>query len=153
MQHNIFTTMRSLKIMDGCKGSQVFELNPSGSTAATGNGGGGGSVGDKLLYDHLRVNSIRSRASRGSFQAPNPTANNVLLETLLPYGLPVSDLLEPQIEPSLKSVDFVETLADVYRRIEICPQFEKWKMYLEQCATFQGLSDPKLFRRSLRSAR
>ncbi|KAM2984034.1 hypothetical protein FF2_009891 [Malus domestica] len=153
MQHNIFTTMRSLKIMDGCKGSQVFALNPSGATAAGGNGGGGGGSGDKLLYDHLRVNSIRSRASRGSFQAPNPTANNVLLETLLPYGLPVSDLLEPQIEPSLKSVDFVETLADVYRRIVICPQFEMWKMYLEQCATFRGLSDPKLFRRSLRSAR
>ncbi|XP_068318332.1 ethylene-overproduction protein 1-like isoform X1 [Pyrus communis] len=152
MQHNIFTTMRSLKIMDGCKGTQVFALNPSGDTAAAGNGGGGGGVGDKLLH-HLRVNSIRSRSSRGSFQAPNPTANNVLLETLLPYGLPVSDLLEPQIEPSLKSVDFVETLADVYRRIEICPQFEKWKMYLEQCATFRGLSDPKLFRRSLRSAR
>ncbi|TQD94280.1 hypothetical protein C1H46_020094 [Malus baccata] len=144
--------MRSLKIMDGCKGTQVFALNPSGDTAAAGNGGGGGGVGDKLLH-HFRVNSIRSRSSRGSFQAPNPTANNVLLETLLPYGLPVSDLLEPQIEPSLKSVDFVETLADVYRRIEICPQFEKWKMYLEQCATFRGLSDPKLFRRSLRSAR
>ncbi|KAL7194981.1 hypothetical protein ACSBR1_035236 [Camellia fascicularis] len=37
--------------------------------------------------------------------------------------------------------------------MEICPQFEKSGMYLEQCAVFRGLYDPKLFRRSLRSAR
>lgn len=148
MQHNIFTTMRSLKIMDGCKGTQVFAINPS--TTTNGGGGGGGGVGDKV--PHSRVNSVRSR-SNWSFQAPNPTGNNAVLESLLPYGLPASDLLEPQIEPCLKSVDFVETLADVYRRIENCPQFEKSKMYVEQCAIFRGLSDPKLFRRSLRSAR
>ncbi|CAL8165741.1 unnamed protein product [Prunus armeniaca] len=158
MQNNIFTTMRSLKIMDGCKGTQVFAINPSGTTTTTNNGGSGGGVGDKLLHhlqDHLRVNSTRSRSSRSnlSFQSPNPIGNNLVLETLLPYGLPSSDLLEPQIEPSLKSVDFVETLADVYRRIDHCPQFEKSKMYMEQCAIFRGLSDPKLFRRSLRSAR
>ncbi|XP_062002006.1 ethylene-overproduction protein 1 [Rosa rugosa] len=144
MQHNIFTTMRSLKIMDGCKGTQVFAINPSGTTPT--NGG----VGDKV--GHSRVNSVRSR-SNWSFQAPNPTGNNALVESLLPYELPSSDLLEPQIEPCLKTVDFVETLADVYRRIENCPQFEKSKMYVEQCAIFRGMSDPKLFRRSLRSAR
>ncbi|KAH9673112.1 ethylene-overproduction protein 1 [Citrus sinensis] len=103
--------MRSLKIIDGCKGTQVFAINPSGPPA-----GGGGSA-------------------------------------VLPYGLPITDLLEPQIEPCLKFVDFVETLADLYRRIEDCPQFEKSGVYLEQCAIFRGLSDPKLFRRSLRCAR
>lgn len=142
--------MRSLKIMDGCKGTQVYALNPCGP--ATGAGGG---VGDKLLHhlqDHLRVNSIRSKSNR-SYQAPTNPTTNVSPETFLPYGLPVTDLLEPQIEPCLKSVDFVGTLADVYRRIENCPQFEKAKVYLEQCAVFRGLSDPKLFRRSLRSAR
>ncbi|KAK9289914.1 hypothetical protein L1049_008075 [Liquidambar formosana] len=151
MQHNIFTTMRSLKLIDGCKGTQVYALNPSAPT--TGGGGaapaGGGGVGDKLLHhihEHLRASSIRSKSNR-SFQS------NVVAETLLPYGLPVTDLLEPQIEPCLKSVNFVETLADVYRRIENCPQFEKSEVYLEQCAIFRGLSDPKLFRRSLRSAR
>lgn len=150
MQHNIFTTMRSLKIMDGCKGTQVYALNPSGPP-----GGGGGGVGDKLLHhlqDHLKVNSIRSKSNR-SYPAPNSTATNVVPENLLPCGLPVTDLLEPLIEPCLKSVDFVNSLADVYRRIENCPQFEKSKMYLEQCAMFKGLADPKLFRRSLRSAR
>ncbi|PON42507.1 N-terminal acetyltransferase A, auxiliary subunit [Parasponia andersonii] len=149
--------MRSLKIMDGCKGTQVYALNPSGPTTTTGagSGGGGGGVGDKLLHhlqDHPRVNSIRSKSNR-TFQAPTPLPNNALTENLLPYGLPSADLLEPLIEPGLKSVDFVETLADLYRRIDNCPQFEKWKMYMEQCAVFRGVSDPKLFRRSLRSAR
>ncbi|KAL6138917.1 hypothetical protein ACLB2K_064196 [Fragaria x ananassa] len=149
MQHNIFTTMRSLKIMDGCKGTQVFAVNPTGATPTPTNAG----VADKVAQSaHSRVNSVRSR-SNWSFQAPNPTGNNAVVDSLLPYGLPSSDLIEPQIEPCLKSVDFVETLADVYRRIENCPQFEKCKMYVEQCAILRGLSDPKLFRRSLRSAR
>lgn len=156
MQHNIFTTMRSLKIMDGCKGTQVYALNPSGPTTTAGAGAVGG-VGDKLLHhlqDHLRVNSIRSKSNR-TFQAPNQTLtpSNAMSENLLPYGLPSTDLVEPLIEPCLKSVDFVETLADVYRRIENCPQFDKWKVFIEQCAVFRGLADPKLFRKSLRSAR
>ncbi|XP_057512838.1 ethylene-overproduction protein 1-like [Actinidia eriantha] len=153
MQNNIFTTMRSLKIMDGCKGTQVYALNPSGTTT----GGGGGGVGEKFLHhlhDHLRVNSIRSKSTR-NFQSNNVQIDNnsVLTEALAAYGLPQIDLIEPLIEPCLKSVDFVQTLANVYQRIENCPQFEKSGMYLEQCAMFRGLSDPKLFRRSLRSAR
>ncbi|KAL9428729.1 hypothetical protein AB3S75_030672 [Citrus x aurantiifolia] len=150
MQQNFFTTMRSLKIIDGCKGTQVFAINPSGPPAG---GGGGSSVGEKLLnhlQDHLRVNSIRSKSNR-SYQMPVQAP--VVIESVLPYGLPITDLLEPQIEPCLKFVDFVETLADLYRRIEDCPQFEKSGVYLEQCAIFRGLSDPKLFRRSLRCAR
>ncbi|KAI9073320.1 hypothetical protein K1719_044710 [Acacia pycnantha] len=59
----------------------------------------------------------------------------------------MTDLLEPQIETCLKPVDFLETLADLYRRIETCPQFEKSKVYLEQCAVFRGVSDPKYERR------
>ncbi|XVF08321.1 hypothetical protein REPUB_Repub06bG0216500 [Reevesia pubescens] len=148
MQNKIFTTMRSLKLIDGCKGTQVYALN------STGGYGGGGGVGEKIfqqLQDHLRVNSIRSKSSR-NYQASNVTPA-VVAETLLPYGLPVSDLLEPQIESCLKFVDFIEALADVYRRIEKCPQFEISGMYLEQCAIFRGLSDPKLFRRTLQAAR
>ncbi|KAA8517452.1 hypothetical protein F0562_017745 [Nyssa sinensis] len=156
MQHNIFTTMRSLKIMDGCKGTQVYALNPSGNTT-TGSGGGAGSVGEKFLHhihDHIRVSSIRSKLNQ-SFQADNFIIDNksVLVEALATYGLPQTDLLEPQIEPCLKSLNFVETLADVYCRTSSCPQFEKSGMYSEQCAIFRGLSDPKLFRRSLRLAR
>lgn len=147
MQHNIFTSMRSLKFVDGCKSTQVYALNPSGSTA--GSGGGGGSVGDKLFHhisDHLKANSVR-------FKSNQNLQINSIAETLLPYGLPSSDLLEPQIEPNLKSANFVETLAGAYRRIDSCPQFERSEVYLEHFAIFRGLGDPKLFRRSLRSAR
>ncbi|XWS43879.1 hypothetical protein CRYUN_Cryun16bG0142200 [Craigia yunnanensis] len=154
MQHNIFTTMRSLKLIDGCKGTQLYALNATGGGGGTAAGGGCGGVGEKLfhrLQDHLRVNSIRSK-SRRNYQAFNVTPA-VVTETLLHYGLPVSDLLEPQIESCLKFVDFIEALADVYRRIEKCPQFEKSGIYLEQCAIFRGLSNLKQFRRTLRSAR
>ncbi|XVE76604.1 hypothetical protein DITRI_Ditri12bG0186300 [Diplodiscus trichospermus] len=141
MQHNIFPTMRGLNFMEGCKGAQVYATTTAG-----------GGAGEKLFHqDRLRVNSIRYKSSQ-IYPASNLTPA-VATETLLPYGLPVSDLLEPQIEPCLKFVDFMETLADVYRRIEKCPQFEKSGIYLEQCAIFKGLSDPKLFRRALLSAR
>ncbi|KAI8015935.1 Ethylene-overproduction protein 1 [Camellia lanceoleosa] len=138
---------------EGCKGTQVFALDPSGTAPAAGSVG---RCGREVLApppEHLKVNSIRQ--NRLGISINNVQINNttVLAEALAAYGLPQSDLLEPQIEPCLKSVNFVETLADLYRRIENCPQFEKSGLYLEQCATFRGLSDPKLFRRSLQSAR
>ncbi|KAJ9185411.1 hypothetical protein P3X46_005049 [Hevea brasiliensis] len=154
MQHNIFTSMRSLKFIEGCKATQVYALNPNG-TAAGGGGAGCGGVGEKFLQhlQDLRVNSARPKSNRTSQTSPNNITNNISVENLLPSGLPDSDLLEPQIEPCLRYVDFVQTLADVYRKIEKCPQFEKSEVYIEQCAIFRGLSDPKMFRRSLRSAR
>lgn len=39
-------------------------------------------------------------------------------------------------------MNFVDTLADVYCRMEGCAQFDKSRMYLEQCAIFRGLPDP-----------
>ncbi|GLT92749.1 hypothetical protein SLE2022_105720 [Rubroshorea leprosula] len=157
MQNKLFTTaMRSLKFIDGCKGTQVYALNPTGGGGGGGGvgGGGGGGGGDTLfhhLQDNRRTNSIRSKSDR-NYQAADVTSF-IAPEILLPHGLPVIDLLEPQIESCLKPVDFVETLADVYRRLENCPQFEKSGVYLEQCGIFRGLSDLKLFRRSLRLAR
>ncbi|OUZ99145.1 BTB/POZ-like [Macleaya cordata] len=149
MQHNIFTTIRSLKLPDGCKSSQVHALNPlttngggggGGGVAGDGGGGGGGGGGEKL---NLRANSICSKSSKA----------NSIKDVLLPYGLPVADLIEPPIEPYLKSVDFVQALANLYRRLENCPPIQKSDLYLEQYSIFRGLSDPKLLRRSLRTAR
>ncbi|KAL3753546.1 hypothetical protein ACJRO7_000882 [Eucalyptus globulus] len=154
MQNNIITTMRSLKVIDGCKSAQVCAVNPSGPASDMGGGGRGSGYGEKLfqhLHDHIRMNSIRARSSR-NYQAPNETPS-VLIETLLPYGLPMTELLEPQIERCLKSVDFVEALARMYRKIENSQQFEKSDAYIEQGLIFRGLSDPKLVRRSLQSAR
>ncbi|KAJ4979598.1 hypothetical protein NE237_010378 [Protea cynaroides] len=140
MQHNLFTTIRSLKIVDGCKGTQIFALNPSANAA--GIGGCGGGVGDKL-HEHPKASSVRSKSVQ----------NSSIGDLLLPYGLPVTDLLEPHIEPYLKSVNFVDTIADAYRRLEGCPLLDKSTVYLEQYSIFRSLSDPKLLRRSLRSAR
>ncbi|KAE8728891.1 hypothetical protein F3Y22_tig00004046pilonHSYRG00099 [Hibiscus syriacus] len=109
--------MRSLNVLDRCKGTQVYALNSTG---------GGGDVGEKLfhqLQDHLSVNSNQPKSIH-NYQASNVTLTFVN-ETLLPYSLPVANLLEPQIEPSPKFVDFIETLADVHLRIERCPPFEK----------------------------
>lgn len=150
MQHNIFATMRSLKLYDGCRSTQVYAVDPAGP-APPSNGV------EKLLQhlpDQFRAKPNRSRSSWSSFQnQPTQHASFVQHETLLPYGLPLADAIEPQVEPCLKSVNFVETLADMYRRIENCPQFEKSEVYIEQCAIFRSFCDPKLFRRSLRSAR
>ncbi|EYU26688.1 hypothetical protein ABFS82_12G176700 [Erythranthe guttata] len=155
MQQHLFNTMRSLKMIDGCKGTQVYALNP---TASGGGGAAGGGVGEKFLQhlqDHLRVNSIRSKSHRRyqSFSQTNNVNPSVLAEVLAIYGLPQSDLIEPQIDPSLKFVDFVGILADVHTKLENCPEFERSGVYMEQCAIFRGLPDPKLFRRCLRSAR
>ncbi|KAI3963544.1 hypothetical protein MKW92_025744 [Papaver armeniacum] len=72
---------------------------------------------------------------------------------LLPFGLPSTDLLEPPIEPYFKSVNPVESLANVYKRLESCPSEEKSRVFLEQYSLFKELSKPDLVRRSLRCAR
>ncbi|RDX94957.1 Ethylene-overproduction protein 1, partial [Mucuna pruriens] len=148
MQHNIVATMRSLKIMDGCKGTQVYAINSSGT---------GGGIGEKLLqqlHEHIKTQALRSKSFRNS-QPPKLTPSEVVLPDgcLLPYGLPMTDLLEPKIERSLMFVDLIETLASVHRRINDHPPFDRSEVFLEQCAVFHGLSDPKLFRTSLRAAR
>lgn len=134
---------------DGCKGTQVYSLNPSGGT--------GGGIGDKFLHhlhDHIRATSITSK-STCNYNVNNAAINNknVVAEALAAYGLPRYESLEPRVELCPKSVDLVETLADLYRRIKVCPQFEKTGIYLEEYSVFKGLGDPKLFRRSLRLAR
>ncbi|XP_077214462.1 ethylene-overproduction protein 1-like [Tasmannia lanceolata] len=135
MQPNFFSTIRSLKIVDSFKGSsQVHALNP-----------------EKIPQDLIRANTLRSKSTQShNYNTPN----SHLVETFLPYGLPNPDLIEPSIDPHLKFFDFIETLADLYCRLENChPQSEKSGLYLEQFSIFRSLSDPKLLRRALRSVR
>ncbi|XP_075489889.1 ethylene-overproduction protein 1-like [Primulina tabacum] len=154
MQQHIFNSMRSLNMVDGCKGTQLCAINSSvsgGAAAGTG-------VGEKFfqhLQEHLRVNSIRSKSHRHnqSLSQGNNGNTSVLKEALSVYGLPQIDFIEPSIDPCLKFVDNVEILADVYRKLEKCPQFDRSGVYIEQCSIFKGLPEPKLFRRCLRSAR
>ncbi|CAN4115881.1 unnamed protein product [Withania somnifera] len=145
--------MRSLNMMEGCKGTQVYALNPSGTASTTGFGGGGGG-GEKFLQN-LLSNSVRSRSNRNfqDIQLKDEVNSAVLAEALASYGLPKTDQLEPHIEFCLKPMNFVDTLADVYCRMESCAQFDKSRLFLEQCAIFRGFPDPKLFRRCLMSAR
>lgn len=148
MQHNLFTSMRSLKLADGCKGNQIYAVPAAGLGGSFGGGGG-----EKVLHHHQHLSEHRRGSSVLAGSNSGISTTNILAETLLPCGLPETDLLEPEIDPFLKPVDFVETLARVYRGIEDCGESEKSGAYLEQCAVFRGLADTKLFRRSLRSAR
>ncbi|XP_077233058.1 ethylene-overproduction protein 1-like [Tasmannia lanceolata] len=139
MQHKFFTTMRSLKIVDSCKNSsQVHALN---------------STGEKPTQDSHRANHRRSKSNQ-SQNNTNHESNSHLSETFLPFGLPDPNLIDPPIEPHLKFVDFIQTLADTYRKLDnCCPQSEKSDLYLEQFSVFRSLSDQKLLRRTLRSVR
>ncbi|KAI3994311.1 hypothetical protein MKX01_012568 [Papaver californicum] len=74
-------------------------------------------------------------------------------DILLPHGLPVPDLNEAPIESSLKYVNLVQTLADLYRRLENSSLGAKSDLYLEQFTNFWGVFDPRSIRRSLRTAR
>ncbi|KAK6935692.1 Tetratricopeptide repeat [Dillenia turbinata] len=72
---------------------------------------------------------------------------------LLPYGLPSTNLLEPPIEPYLKPINLVESLADVYRRIDQSSQSQRSLLCIEQYSLLCGFCDSKLLHRCLRLAR
>ncbi|KAK2414743.1 ethylene-overproduction protein [Trifolium repens] len=150
MQHNILTSIRSTKITDGCKGTQVYALNSSVGADSPINAGGGETIGDKLFHHLLDRSKPSGRIKPvGTKTAPR----DLVFESLLPYGLPSSELLEPSIEPCLKPIDLVETLSGVHRRIVSSGEDGKFEAFLEQCSVFKGFPDTKLFRRSLRLAR
>ncbi|XP_057955451.1 ethylene-overproduction protein 1 [Malania oleifera] len=136
--------MRGFKLLDRCKGAQVHALNSS-DTASSAVDGGGGSNGGKLNRYRRR-----SCSSRQDDLGNNSIASS---ETLFPCGLPTAGRMEPPMEPQLKPVNFVETLADLYHRLEACSGPEKSAIYLEQYAFLYSLRDPKLLRRCLQSAR
>ncbi|KAF3454883.1 hypothetical protein FNV43_RR05331 [Rhamnella rubrinervis] len=134
--------MRGLKLIDRFKSAQVHAFSPPDASA--GKTHGGASIAK--LNSHL----IKSF---GSNSKPKSTNSFSVIEALLPCGLPVTELLEPTIDAYLKPVDFVETLADLYRRLESCKsQSEKSSLYVEQYSLLRGLGDPKLLRRCLRAA-
>ncbi|XP_059626440.1 ethylene-overproduction protein 1 [Cornus florida] len=144
----LIDTMRGLNLRDRCKTTQVHALSPP-DTSAAGSTTASGCAG-KLNHHHhrqgnLTINSILSNS--------NDTNSVSMAEPLLPYGLPTTDLLEPPIDPHLKSVDFVENLADLYRRLVGCPVSSKSSMCLEQYSLLCSLGDPKLLRRCLQAAR
>ncbi|KAK8697977.1 hypothetical protein V6N13_114109 [Hibiscus sabdariffa] len=72
---------------------------------------------------------------------------------MLPFGPPTTDLLEPSIEPHLKPIQLIETLADLYRRLETCLESEKSLICIEKYSILSSLGDSKLLRSCLRASR
>ncbi|KAL3358754.1 hypothetical protein AABB24_015717 [Solanum stoloniferum] len=118
-------TMRGFKLKDRCKTTQVHAYNTNPFPISP--------TSSKLQY---------------------PTINSILSESpFLPYGLPKTHSFEPPLDLSLKSLDFVQSLADLYRKLQMTQDFNKSLLYLEQYALLYTLGDPKLLRRCLQSAR
>lgn len=137
--------MRGLKFLERFTSTQVHALNPiETSTGKT-----------HLGVSRAKLNSqlLKSFGSNSKHKTFNSSVS-VTEALLLPYGLPTTDHIEPSIEPHLKPIDFVEILADLYRRLENCEsQSDRSLLFVEQFSLLRSLGDPKLLRRCLRAAR
>ncbi|KAF3331793.1 ethylene-overproduction protein 1 [Carex littledalei] len=146
MQNNFLTTIRSLKIIDGCKGSQVYAFP---STSGSGPSGDRGPLRPTFS---LRSKSIQY-TQPPSRHHPSPS---ILTDSLLPFGLPSVDMIDPPIDPYLRPVDPVSTLAEFYRQLmaaECDPEADLCDLHLEQHSLLRSMNDLKLLRRALRAAR
>ncbi|MBA0633407.1 hypothetical protein Godav_002018 [Gossypium davidsonii] len=128
------------KLIERFKGTQVHALNPPDSNGVN-------TTGSSSTPGNCRVKF------KGSKQKSSKACSGSGAETLIPFGFPRTDHLEPSIEPHLKPIQLVETLADLFRRSEACLESEKSLIYIEQYSILSSLGDPKLLRRCLRAAR
>ncbi|CAL9765026.1 unnamed protein product [Musa acuminata subsp. burmannicoides] len=167
MQKNhLLTTLRSLKLIDGCKGTQVYAVNQSASNAnAPASSSSSSSSCEKPLLRH--VASLRSKSIQGGNNGGgrNHYTPSLLPDSLLPFGLPSADHIDPPVDPFLRHVDPVSALSDSFRRLSSTTEAEAdagvgderllvlCDLHLEQLSLFRPVADPKLLRRSLRSAR
>ncbi|XVF46215.1 hypothetical protein PTKIN_Ptkin03bG0009500 [Pterospermum kingtungense] len=135
--------MRGLKLIERFKGTQVHALDSPDSSVV--NSSGSSSTADKVGNRRVKFT--------GSKLKSNKACSVSGAKTLIPFGLPRTDLLEPPIEPHLKPIQLVETLSDLYCRFESCLESEKSLIYIEQFSILSCLGDPKLLRRCLRAAR
>ncbi|PKA62709.1 Ethylene-overproduction protein 1 [Apostasia shenzhenica] len=150
MHNNLLTSIRSLKLIDGCKGTQVYALNPSSAAAAS-----APSYGERLLS--LRPTfSLRSKSINPQTHHQHTPSLDSLLST---FGLPSADLIDPPIDPFLRPVDPIDSLASSFRSISSSSSPSSpspsslCELHLEQRSLLRGIGDPKLLRRALRSAR
>ncbi|KAG5238601.1 ethylene-overproduction protein [Salix suchowensis] len=117
--------MHGFKLFDRFKSTQVHALSPQDSNPC----------------------------SRGKLSKCKFTNIGSVAQALLPCGLPTIELLEPSIDSYLKPLDYVESLAEIYRRLNTCSQTYKSLLCIEQFSILRGLGDPKLLRRCLCAAR
>ncbi|XP_020102552.1 ethylene-overproduction protein 1-like [Ananas comosus] len=163
MQNNFLTTIRSLKIIDGCSGPttaagghhhQNFFLGAGGDRSSS------SSSAPSLLRPSfsLHSNSLHHRHHHRPSSSSLPAADG------LPCGLPSPDLLSPSVDPFLRPVDPVSSLSLYFRRLHRANEDENevdevdegeeeveeeegrdlCDLYLEQRALLRHLGDPKL---------
>ncbi|KAM7259990.1 hypothetical protein ACFE04_015731 [Oxalis oulophora] len=127
--------MKTFKFIDRFKSTQVHAVN---QTDTNSNNSSSNAIN--------KVNKFIGLKS-------NKTTSVSVSQILLPYGYPATDHLEPTIDPCLKPVNLVNTLAEIYRRLDACEQQDKSTVCIKQYSVLCGLGDVKLLRRCLRSAR
>ncbi|KAJ9167512.1 hypothetical protein P3X46_022159 [Hevea brasiliensis] len=118
--------MRGFKFFDRFKSTQVHALSPSDNNSG-----------------------MRAKLPKSNFTS----SVSVSSQALLPYGLPTTEILEPQLDPDLKPIYHVESLADLYRRLDTCLPTDKSLLFIEQYTLLRCLGDSKLLRRCLFAAR
>ncbi|KAJ1387053.1 Tetratricopeptide-like helical domain superfamily [Sesbania bispinosa] len=144
--------MRGLKLTERFKSIQVHALSSSSET----NGGSGSGTSSKVTVAATKTQNLNRHRTITSWSKPKSSTNNSTsaFANLVPRQLPTTDTIEPSIEPHLKPINFVETLAELYHRIECCSsQSEKASLFVEQFSLLRSLGDQKLLRRCLRTAR
>ncbi|PUZ41507.1 hypothetical protein GQ55_9G511000 [Panicum hallii var. hallii] len=154
MTNNFLTTIKSLKLIEGCKAAQLYALSSLGPVSTSGSGDAGGS-GRPQPPPPPKTISLRSGSLYYPHAAPS-TSGAFTPEHHLPCGLPVADALEPTLDACLRPVDHVGALAASFRRVSAATaggDDDLCDAYLEQHALFQSIGDARLLRRSLRAAR
>uniref|UniRef100_A0A0D3FHA0 BTB domain-containing protein n=1 Tax=Oryza barthii TaxID=65489 RepID=A0A0D3FHA0_9ORYZ len=112
MTNNFLTTIRSLKLIEGCKAAQIYAFSSAGGASTSGSGDG---AGKPLPPPQPRSLSVRS-ASVCYPHAPS-TSGAFVADSPLPCGLPVAAALEPALDACLRPVDHVKALAASFRRM------------------------------------
>lgn len=144
--------MRSLKIAERFKSIQVHALSSSSEKT---NGSNKTTVSATKSHNNNNLKKHRTILSwsKNKFNTNNSTSSFSNLVVPLQLLSTDSDTIEPSIEPYLKPINLVETLSELYNRIEFCLQSEKVSLYVELFSVLCGLGDQKLLRRCLRTAR
>ncbi|CAN8253197.1 unnamed protein product [Cochlearia groenlandica] len=119
--------MRNLKLFERFKTTQIHAFTSQDSPSTRNNG----------TTSRINLSSQHKSSSK----------------SILPHGFPTTELLEPPLESYLKPIDLVESLSNLYRRIESSSESEKSMLYLEQYTVLRSLGDAKLLRRCLLYAR
>ncbi|KAJ6818770.1 ethylene-overproduction protein 1 [Iris pallida] len=151
MQNNFLTTIRSLKLIDGCKGTQVYAFNPS--SAASSSSSSSSEKPNLRSTFSLRSKSIQQNQDHNHHHHHKHSAS-IIIDSLLPFGLPSPERIEPPVDPFLRPVDPVSSFCSSFRSLsDAATGANLCNLHLEQYSLLRFLSDPKLLRRCLRSAR